>query len=112
MSNTFDFCPAYGAVETVQPRVRSISFGDGYEQRASFGINTQPRTWSLTFQNKNATETGQIEAFFASRAGVQNFDWTPPTGSAGKWICRSWSKSVNAPGFFSINATFEEVFEA
>lgn len=110
--STFNFCAAFGAVETVQPRVRTIRFGDGYEQRASFGINTQPRTWTLTFNNKLTTEADQIEDFFAARAGVESFDWTPPSGAAGKWVCRSWSKSVNAPGVFTINATFEEVFEA
>jgi phage-related protein len=110
--STFTFCPAYGAVQTVEPKVRTISFGDGYQQLARFGINTQPRSWSLTFRHKKETEADQIEDFLIARAGVESFDWTPPSGASGKWICRSWSRSIDSVGIYTISTNFEEVFEA
>ena len=35
--------PSYGAEKKSQPKLQVISFGDGYEQRVSFGINQNPK---------------------------------------------------------------------
>ena len=109
---TFTYIASYGASVSKQPRVRSMMFGDGYEQRATFGINTMPRMWNLNFNGKTSTEADAIEAFLTARGGVEKFDWTPPTGSAGKWICRSWNRAISEIDIHDISATFEEVFEA
>jgi len=109
---TFTYTASYGASATQSPRVRMIRFGDGYEQRASFGINTDARTWNLDFRGRDDTDANAIIAFFEARAAVESFDWTPPYGAAGKWICRSWSRSVASDGANDISATFEEVFES
>ena len=110
--STFTYVAAYGSAVAQEPRVRRISFGDGYEQRASFGINLQPRVWSLTFLARDDTDSAAIIAFLKARRGVENFDWTPSVGAAGKWICRSWNQTVVSNGISDINATFEEVFES
>jgi phage-related protein len=109
---TFTYIASYGASVAKQPKVRAISFGDGYEQRATFGINTTPRAWNLNFNGKTGTEADAIESFLSARNAVESFDWTPPTGSAGKWICRSWVRSIAEVDCYDISATFEEVFEA
>jgi phage-related protein len=110
--STFTYVASYGAAVAQQPRVRSMVFGDGYEQRASFGINRQPRTWSLSFVARDDTDSAAIIAFFQARGGVENFSWTPPVGGAGKWICRSWNRTIVSNGISNIDATFEEVFES
>jgi phage-related protein len=51
-----------------------------------------------------------IEAFLVARNGIESFDWTPPTGAAGKWICTSWNRSYSAQNVNSLSATFTEVF--
>lgn len=106
---TFTFAPQYGASGETKPKVTRASFGDGYEQRMQDGINNLPRTWSLTFMN-NPTDAESIESFFIARKGVESFDWTPPTGSAGKWVCETWKRDVSNPAFHVITTSFREVF--
>jgi phage-related protein len=110
--STFTITASYGAALSQEPKVRRMSFGDGYEQRAAFGINRQPRAWALTWEGKNNTDAAAIISFFEARGGVENFSWTPPVGSAGKWVVRSWNRSIVSNGLSNIQATFEEVFEA
>jgi len=38
---TFTWIPSVGANLSIRPIVRRVAFGDGYEQRLAFGINTQ-----------------------------------------------------------------------
>lgn len=109
---TFSYTPSYGGTVSHAPTVRFVQFGDGYEQRQSFGINNDKRIWNLDFRGRNDTDANAIVAFFEARAAVDSFDWSPPYGDAGKWICRSWSRSVTSNGLTDISATFEEVFES
>lgn len=107
---TFTYKPAQGASRNISPRVRTAQFGDGYMQRVGDGINTQPRVWDLTFSRKKA-DIDAIDAFLAARGGVESFDWTPPDGSAqGKFICKTWAKSMPSVRVQTLSGTFEEVF--
>jgi phage-related protein len=106
---TFAYSPMPGATQEQQPRVRAAQFGDGYQQRVGDGINTMPRKWPLQFTRATA-DIDAIETFLVARAGVESFDWTPPAGAAGKWICKAWSRIVHKDTVQGINATFEEVF--
>lgn len=108
---TFSYTPSYSATVNHAPKVREISFGDGYEQRATFGINNDPRVWQLDFRARDNTDANAIVAFLEARGAVESFDWTPPYGSAGKWVCRGWSRAVISNGISDISVTFEEVFE-
>jgi phage-related protein len=109
---TFTYTPSYSGSVTHSPQVRSVQFGDGYEQRATFGINTDKRIWNLDFRGKDDTDANAITAFLEARGAVESFDWTPPYGDAGKWVCRSWSRTVISNGLSDISVTFEEVFES
>lgn len=108
--STFTEIPGSASLQA-KPRVRLVTFGDGYQQRVADGINNAPRSWQLSFTRPNA-EADAIEAFFAARSGVEAFDWTPPYGAAGKWVAREWSASLIGPVAKTITATFEEVFGA
>ena len=109
---TFTFTPDNGATKVKKPNVRSTQYGDGYEQRVTYGINQNPAVWQLTFSNRDYTETDAIEAFLDAREGTESFDWTPPNeATALKFICREWNvRTVNA-AYKSLTATFEQVFE-
>ena len=86
--------PTYGLQKTSAPNVRIAQFGSGYSQRSTFGINQNPKSYSLTFE-VSETDADTIEAFLDARGGVENFDFTPPgETSATKYICRKWSKSI------------------
>lgn len=106
----FTWRAAYDASKTVTPTVRVIKFGDGYEQRQGYGINRQPRKYSLTFKRAKA-EISLIDAFLAARGGIEAFNYTHPGQSAGVFVCREWTRTDIAYGVSGLSATFEEVFE-
>jgi phage-related protein len=105
----FTAIPSYAIEVEITPRVRVARFGDGYEQRVAHGIRTTPRRWSLRFV-RHDDELDAIEAFLAARGGVEAFDWTPPRGPAGTWVCRTWRRSLTQPNYGEISCTFEEVW--
>tara|TARA_R100001443_G_scaffold33437_2_gene47354 strand:- start:9126 stop:9461 length:336 start_codon:yes stop_codon:yes gene_type:complete len=108
---TFTISPSYTASEKSQPLIRSVKFGDGYEQRIQMGLSRDPKVWNLRFSNRTDTERDNILNFFEARKGIESFDWTPPRGSASKWVCSTWSTEMTVSGFSSVLATFREVFE-
>ena len=104
--------PTYGVQKKSQPNVRIAQFGSGYSQRTTFGINQNPKVYNLTFE-VSETDADTIEDFLDARGGVENFDFTPPGDtSSSKYICRNWSKSIPYLNRATIQATFEQVFEA
>lgn len=108
---TFTWTVSYGASADRQPRTKTAKFGDGYEQRAVDGINTNPEKWNLNFTNRDYAEIDAIEAFLNTAAGATSFTWTPPRSvTAGNYICRSWQRQVVVGGVDSLSCTFEEVF--
>ena len=72
--------PTYGMRKTSSPRIRTTSFGDGYEFRALFGLplTQDPKVYDLTFI-VSETEADVIEGFLRSRVNDQaSFTFTPP----------------------------------
>lgn len=108
---TFTYTPSFPATESSQPRVRRFQAGDGYEQRITFGLNSDPKEWALTFANRTDTERDAIAAFLEARNGSESFDWTPPRGSASKYVCSKWQISLSNCNNNMLQATFREVFE-
>ena len=102
----------YGLQKRSSPVVRTVRFGDGYEQRTSLGLNQNPKVYNLTF-NVSETDADTIETFLDARAADNaSFDFTPPgEGSSSKFVCEDWSKSIPYLNRASIQATFREVFE-
>jgi len=104
---------SYGAQKSSKPVVRTTQFGDGYEQRTTFGLNQNPKEWSLTWQNITEANADTIETFLDARAADgASFDWTPPdTATSYKWVCQQWDKTIPYTGRATITATFRQVFE-
>lgn len=107
----FSYVPSFEATESSKPRVRRFQAGDGYEQRVRFGLNTDPKEWQLTFLNRTDAERDNIVGFLEARSGVESFDWTPPRGSAGKYVCEEWQATLLNCNNNTVNATFRQVFE-
>ena len=107
-----DITPTYGLQKNSAPNVRIAQFGSGYSQRSTFGINQNPKVYNFTFQ-VSETDADTIEDFLDARGGTESFDFSPPkeTGTQ-KYICRNWSKSIPYKNRATIEATFEQVFEA
>lgn len=103
--------PTYGAQKNSAPNARVARFGDGYEQRVTFGINQNPKVWNLTW-NVSETDADTIETFLDARGAVEAFEWTPLGESTEyKWVCEQWTKSIPYNNRATINATFRQVFE-
>ena len=104
--------PTYGLQKNNAPVVRKVQFGDGYEARLTYGINQNPKVYSLTFE-VSETDADTIETFFDARAADNaSFDFTPPgEGSSSKFVCEQWSKSIPYLNRATINTTFRQVFE-
>ncbi len=112
MSTFPAFDPAPGMTKQSAPQVRISQFGSGYSQRATFGINQNPKVYNLTFR-VSETEADTIEAFLDARGGVEHFDYTPPgEGSSSKFICTEWTKTISFIDRAEISTTFVQVFEA
>ena len=105
--------PDYGAQKTSAPIVRKVQFGDGYEARLKYGINQNPKVWTLSFVNLTEADSDTIETFLDARADdYASFDWSPPDEtSTYKWVCEEWTKSIPFANRATIQATFRQVFE-
>ena len=108
---TFTYTPSFEATESSKPRVRKTQFGDGYRQSIRFGLNTDPKEWTLQFSNRTDSERDQITAFLDARGGVESFDWTSPRNIAGKYVCEEWQVTLSNCNNNQIQATFRQVFE-
>lgn len=101
-----------GLSKSVNARALVATFGDGYTQRGSDGLNAIGRTYSLTWNALSVANADTIESFFEARAGYEAFEWTAPRDSvAKKWIVQEWTRSNIDPTLDSISATFIQVFD-
>tara|TARA_R100000231_G_scaffold78196_1_gene60525 strand:- start:558 stop:899 length:342 start_codon:yes stop_codon:yes gene_type:complete len=104
--------PTYGVQKRSKPNIRTIQFGDGYEQRTTFGLNQNPKIFNLTFE-VSETDADTIETFLDARA-VDNasFTFTPPgEANSSKFVCEGWNKSIPYLNRARVQVTFREVFE-
>ncbi len=104
--------PTYSSVETASPRNITVQFGDGYKSRNAFGLNQNPKLYSLTFV-VSVSDGDKILAFFDERAKFsQSFTFTPPaTSTARTFICDQYSRTNTYLNRVTISATFMEVFQ-
>ena len=109
--STFTYLPDKQASGSSENTIRESEFGDGYSQRQAFGINPRKDLWNLSFNYRTDAEIDAIIDFLDNAGSVYSFDWTPPIGDAGKFICKSWSFTYIGVGVRSLQATFKRVYE-
>ena len=89
--------PTYTFTKNTNPNVRTVNFGDGYQQRLTYGINQNPKSYSLEF-NVSLADANVIESFLNSRAfDNESFDFTPPQeaiSKSGTFVRASGSKNA------------------
>ena len=104
----FNWIPEESIKVSVKPKVKVISFGDGYEQRIADGINNQLREYSLSFSGEEA-DIREIDKFLTEHGAVKAFIWTPQdTWQPGTFKCEEWSITVN--GYWNqLSAKFQEI---
>lgn len=105
---TLTLCPRAGMAINIQPRVKRIAFGDGYEQRRPDGINHQLRKFEPVFRVETHA-VQEMDAFLMRHAGVTAFLWQCPTfPEPVKVVCRSWSYAVDYQ-YVDFRCKFDEV---
>ncbi len=111
-----DVSPSFTPNLRIQNNVITNKLGDNYEQRIVAGLNSTVRTWTLPFNNRDDVSTTNILNFLASSTGGNNgaksFNWTPPYGATGKWVCENPTVEKVAYNINNIQLVFREVFEA
>lgn len=109
--STFTWTPSFEATELSKPRVSKVQLGDGYEKRVAMGLNSDLKEWNLVFSERTDLERDEILSFLETQNGVAAFDWVPPRGAAGKYVCEEWQVTMRNCNFNTINATFRQVAE-
>lgn len=102
----------YGASKSSSPNLQRIQMGDGYTQILRFGLNQNPKQWSLRWE-VSETDADTIETFLNARAADgDTFDWTPEDETTSyKWRCFAWNKTISYFNRAQITATFVQFFE-
>lgn len=72
MLRTFTWCVNAGATQDTELKTNTVSFGDGYEQVSSFGINNARTSWSVAKTAKLA-EILAIYQFLLDHKGTAPF---------------------------------------
>lgn len=109
MPELFTWLPTVDSSASITQRVRIARFGDGYSQSVADGINNTIQSWPVQFYG-NETLIGSIRAFLDARKGAESFFWKPPLGVQGYYQSTGYSITPAGEGFFTLSATFEQVF--
>lgn len=105
----FRWCHAPDATGTINLRVLTAQFGDGYQQSTGDGIHNVVQSWPLQFLGR-PQRLQPIAEFLRERAGWQAFHWTPPDGELGLYVCTQYTlRHINARTR-ALAATFQQVF--
>ena len=109
----FCWIPSYSPTISTEPSVRTLKFGDGYEQRSPDGINTNLLKISLNYDNRDEAEITAISHFLNERGGSEAFAYLPPSpySSMKKFVCRKWDVTMNFDNNYSVKVDLEEVVE-
>ncbi len=113
MANFPSIEASYGVTKSSAPNIRTVQFGDGYQQRLVYGLNSNPKIWDVAFNNLVEADADTVETFLDARAAdAASFSWTPPgESSALDFFCFEWNKQINYAGRATIQATFTQVIE-
>jgi phage-related protein len=110
-ATTFTWIASYPATQISQPRVRRVQFGDGYEQRLRYGLNTDLKQWDLVFENRTDSERTEITSFLSARGAVEPFNWTTPFGATNAYVCDEWQAEHAGYNRNTITARFRRVID-
>ena len=107
---------SYASSISNKPRVLINSFGNGYQQRISDGLNSNLIQISLEFENRSEQETVSILHFLKERNAKESFIYNLPTiyqksnsNLSTMFICLDWSVKFISYNNYSIAASFNEV---
>ncbi len=103
-------CDLNGNSQTQNFKVLSTSFGDGYEQNTSVGINNIKGEWKYQ-RTAYTSEILAIKAFFDKHRGSKSFLWNSPLdGQVRVKTDVNYSPVHMGGDVWQISTTFKQVF--
>ena len=105
-----------------KPRVRTVRFGHGYEQRGVSGINNITETYRVNMKNREKTAADDIIKFFDDKAGITSFSFTVPDSNSStndsdgnpvktiKVVCDNYSIQYANANHYNVSANFRRVY--
>ncbi len=107
---SFVWRPSYNGNNNLEPKVKNITFGDGYSQKISDGINNILLNLELTFDLRSDAESEAINHFLFERKGSESFVFTPniPYNIPKLFVCDNWSENLAFYDNHSIRCNFKE----
>ena len=105
--------PVYNTRINARPKVNTLSFGDGFAQRLTEGLNQNPLSVNLTFELSQTDADTAITFLNARVDDGASFDYTLPSEtSSRKFVCTSFPRSIPFLNRVTLSCVFREVFEA
>ena len=106
----FIWIPSYNISADFQPKIKSIKFGDGFEQISPDGINNNLFVENIEFNNRDLNETTAILHFLYYRQGAESFVWITPAPLVNqfRFKCKQWNYKQNFYNNYNIIAKFEQ----
>ncbi|MGQ7243710.1 phage tail protein [Salinicola sp. V024] len=98
----------YGASDELEFSIKSVNFGDGYEQLSPAGINSIRSTFNITFSNLTIDDAQLVEAFIRSKKGVEPFLFDFNREESRAVTCSQLSRTVDNFERITISAQFRE----
>ena len=97
-----------GGEMTTEDNIREISFGNGYTQVASGGLNAHRRSFTIVYAGRDYKD---VLRFMRAHV-LKPFAWTTPEGDLGLFRVKAGSISARpiSSTVQEINATFTEQF--
>lgn len=105
MAETFTWRVERDLDPTIEFRVITAQFGDGYKQTSADGINNKNEEYAVKI-NAYESDARQILAFFDRHQGWKSFFWTPPLGTIGLYTCADAKPKAQGGGLYLITGTF------
>lgn len=92
-------------------KVKKTKFGDGYQQKAGYGINAKDITWNIVVDNDGPVVKAARE-FLDRHEGYIPFQWTPPGRTSPElFTCETYSESPHLANQNRLSATFERFYK-
>lgn len=95
-----------------KPNVKVAQFGDGYSQRASFGLNQVKLEATLTYTNLVTEAKDIINDFAEAHDRGEAFYWQMPDEDAPRsWYLVGWDVTYLGYNHYTVILNIEECFD-
>ena len=110
----FLWTPSYNVSTSHAPKINSVAFGNGYQQRSPDGIYTGLIKMEVTFDMRGASESKAILHFLRVRKGVSSFvvknlpEIYGDSGYKKRFICQNFNSNFSFYDNHTVKVSFVE----